>query len=287
MIVVLFCRFLTRYPSKKAVFIDTAQQFKLSNLVSILSHLKEDLRLDPTWIHLPLSKLLKKQPNLEGYLDRLSIIKCFTEEEFMVTVGRLGVEPGSESFLLSILRNEPTVSLICIDTIDNFTFTESLPKTTVFNTMSMLTSSLVETRTPVICSTLLHSEFYEKLLKSMNAKSKTVPVPVKKDDETELRPDEAGNQSISAELETEEQCYTNMIIDSKYFSHSLTIVPASQAQKEAINRSEEFKNAHYATAYLVSKHKANMAGSVVNHRVKFSIFSDMLWVDVDDKQSFM
>ena len=74
----LRCRFLTEYPNKTALLIDTRGHFNYSNLTSILKY------LDPE-----AGEIVQENGNiapnsvLKGYLNRLHMVKSFSCDNFL------------------------------------------------------------------------------------------------------------------------------------------------------------------------------------------------------------
>ncbi|CAL8126316.1 unnamed protein product [Orchesella dallaii] len=261
-------RVLTVYPDKKVVLIDTRHKFSFKNYISILCHFDQELKNLQANLDQSISGLPEACPKIRSYLDRLLIFKCYSPEDLLLTVG-----PSSESTLEKVLLNDPKVCLVAVDSIDNYSYAESLQSVDAHllpNVMQDLKDSLNKSRCPSICTTLVPVDKREYRRKHVESQS--------------LKRSGFQNQASSnnTNAESTSQCQKmftgNVQIDYSVFSNILELVPATQAEKDKLAHPIVKNISHYATAYLRSKHSANTAGSGGNHRAKFSIFSDMLWV---------
>lgn len=233
---------LVKFPKKKAVFINTSHQFSMRNLIGMLLREKFGTEISDADKCLPLPQIMHQTPELATYLDRLIIVNCFSVEEFMLTVAF-----DDCSVLKKLAKKDRKISLVVIDTIDSFSFTDSLDRNEPLDILASLKKNC--DRIPTICSTIgIPSNF--QLIKN----------------------------ALPVDPTLEMSYFSNITLDTVNFTHTMSIVPATTAEIDAIPKLKELKNPHCACAYLRSKQRANMAGSADIHRVKFSIFSDMLWV---------
>lgn len=222
--------------------IDTSHQFCMRNLLSLLCHEKPyDKTKDKS---LSVSQILETTPELEPYLDRLIFIQCHTVEEFLLTVVH-----EEHSLLNKIIKEDPEIALVVVDTVDCYSFTKSRDRNDPIEVLAGLKKNCY--RVPVICSTIRLPSTFQML------------------DKNALPESEPGR---------ERPWYSNVTIDPTLFTNTLTIVPGTAEEKAMLPPDLAPKTSHFATAYLRSKQRANIAGSAEIHRVKFSIFSDMLWV---------
>ncbi len=287
-------RALTVYPEKKIILVDSRHKFNVKNFVSILCHFDPDLRHSVGETHSeerknnlskPLPILFKEFPRLTSFLDRIKIIPCYSAEDLMLTFG----PTGKESVIHNMLLQDSSFCLVAVDCIDNYSYSESLANSAwvsqLPNIMYLLKDSVNAFRCPVICTTLVPAEKHEYRFKRKSQASSisgsTVPTSV-----STARSNDAATKNVPESTKSpgpndqEERIglVSNFVLDYTVFSYILELIPVAEAEKAKLVHKKVKKITHCANAYLRSRHNANTAGSGENQRVKFSIFSDMLWV---------
>lgn len=261
---------LSVYPEKKVVLIDTRRKFSVKNLTSILYHIDQDLKNMPRTTND--FKETETSKKIQSYLGRVVVINCLSPEDLMLTLG-----PAGESTLEKLLLHDSKIGLVAVDAIDDFSNSEALHSNWVDhwpNIMHSLKQAVSGTRCPIICTTLFPASYREYA----SVHTTTASGFQRGDNETTSKqplPEPAFGDLKDGNDKTNQ----NFILDYTTFTNILEIKPASEEAKRNITFLEERKITHYATAYLRSRQRAKTAGSGGNHCVKFSIFSDMLWVE--------
>lgn len=183
----------------------------------------------------PPSEIINATPVLHQYLDRLIIFECTSVEQFLMTVAS-----GNASALKKTIKNHQDISLIAIDTIDCYSFTEATDRNDKIDILGELKA--ICDKIPVIAT--------------------TIHIP------------KTHTSGFQPQPEDDVSWYSNILIDRTHFTHFYTIVPESSSAV-GIKSTKDQQYKYEARAYLRSKHSSALAGEI--HRVKFSIFSDMLW----------
>jgi len=261
------------------ILIDAQHHFNLQNLISILSYFDTEI-VPPGPGHD--SDMTRhgngntRSPKLISYLKRLFFLPCFSLEDLM---RNFLPQPRSErSQLENILLSNPAVSLVLIDSIDAFVYI-SENQTTIQqnrNILQLVRHAVNPTSTPVI-STRLGEQYGESRLQREHRLAST------------------------------SSPYAQILLDEALFTLTLSLVPLSPqpltlaqlnykpfAEQSRKEEEEDVWNKNVridCVAHLRSRSKSRhgnpnpgsgIAGSR-NHRVKFSIFSGMLWVFEEGK----
>jgi hypothetical protein len=258
-----------------AAFIDTTHHFNLQNLVSILSHLDAEVSPDDLDMNSNGNERhtsVSPSPKLISYLQRLFVIKCCDADDFLMNFRPLPHKSQIEKLLL--LNN--VVSLLLIDSIDAFSHISQDSAEENQNILQLVKNSVKDTSTPVIC-TRNFSDDFTTATQGQTPRSNSKP----------QTPSPFSNQ---------------IYVDDDLFTRTLSLVPlASQpltpgqlgykpyAQRclhEEVNGVYNENLRTESVAHLRSKSKQgnpnpSAIGGIRNHRVKFSIFSGMLWVCED------
>lgn len=284
---------LTVYPEKKIVFVDTRHKFSVKNFVGIISHTDKDLfnkfggtnEKHKEKLAQPLTTLLEEYPEIQAYLVRIQVLQCYSAEDLMLTFG-----PPGRSVIQKILHRDENVCLVVVDSIDNFSHSETILKPwgqQIPNIMHNVRNAVSNTRCPVICTTLIpmdNAVYHVKRKPPSQPKTGSGEAANSPNQSTEMGKDDtdapAPLASQQKKVEVENKCVNNFKIDYTMFDTILTLTPVSDAVKSKFSTNER-KITHCVEAYLRSRHSAKpaaKAGSGGNQRVRFSIFSDMLWV---------
>lgn len=296
-----FCSFvhraLTVYPEKKVILVDSRHKFNAKNFVSILCHFDPDLRHSVGETHSekrknnlskPLPVLLKEFPRINIFLDRIKIIPCYSAEDLILTFG----PTGKESVIYNMLLQDNSFCLVAVDCIDNFSHSESVVNSAwvsqLPNIMHLLKDSVNAFRCPVICTTLIPAEKHEYRFKrksqasSVSGSTASTSVSTAKSNDCPTTATKSVPELIKSRSKDDQEeriaLVSNFVLDYSVFSYIMELIPVAEAEKAKLVHKKVKKITHCANAYLRSRHNANTAGSGENQRVKFSIFSDMLWV---------
>ena len=189
------------------------------------------------------------------YLDRVTVIKCFTPEDLLFCFG-----PKNAGMLEKMLLTCSDFSLVMVDSLNNFSYCASLPNINRRNYpdfFMLLKRSVEPTKTPVIC----------------------VMDDVKKG-RTETEPEHLQF------LRTENLVEANIFVDRSRFTHSIFLQRLEPPPKRQAGTNSE-EDSEYCElvyrAHLRSKNNPSMALSGASHRVKFSILSGILeWRPEDE-----
>lgn len=290
-------RALTVYPEKKVILVDSRHKFNVKNFVSILCHFDPDLRHFVGETHSekrkknlskPLPVIFKEFPRITSFLDRIKIIPCYCAEDLMLTFG----PTGKESVIHNMLLQDDNFCLVAVDSIDNFSHSESLVNSAwvsqLPNIMHLLKDSVSAFRCPVICTTLIPAEKHEYRFKgkpqasSTSGSAASTSVSTTRSNDPPITASKSIQEAVKSRSHDEPEGRiahnSNFVLDYTVFSYIMELIPVTETEKAKFVHRKVEKITHCANAYLRSRHNANTAGSGENQRVKFSIFSDMLWV---------
>ena len=184
------------------------------------------------------SEVIEKYPALKLYLDRLSILTCFSAEDLLMTFG-----PADGSTVEQMLYCNSTLSLVTVDCIDAFTYAGSLknkPKSQHPNVMALVQSAVGRTQTPVLCTSI---GFINK---------------------QEFLPQKSCNPVIKSDAET----FCNLLFDG-HLTNWFVLEKTVQNMKMEVTTYLQTKHEGY---------KRNSIGNSESRRIKFTILRNMLWI---------
>ncbi|CAG7824454.1 unnamed protein product [Allacma fusca] len=250
LITYLMAKFLTSYPDKRAVYIDTRQSFSLENFVSILSQLVPNLKN----IKKQTMEEWKYHPGLVPFLERITTLSCYTAEDLLFCFG-----PKNAGQLERMLMVAPDYAVVFVDTLDNFSYCPSLKSVSSSDYpdfVLLLKRSVELTKTPVICV--------------MNNNLR----PVKQE--------EISSSYSNEESRDQAPVFSNVTFGKVYFTHSLFLQRLEECKKgfEGGGNSKAGPKC-MLKAHLRSRNNPKMALSAANHWVKFSILSGILNFEQD------
>lgn len=264
-----FVRLLVLYPKKKVLFVNTRHKLDMKNLILILAQTETKLynslggsreEIREYLSTKSVSDIFKNFPQFLPYFNRILVLECFSAEDLLLTVG-----PLDDSVMQKCLLQDKDIALVAVDSIDNFSFSEHIQNGgggESSNVMKCLKNAVSATRCPVICTTLIPADKHEYFAKKQNGSGSN----------------SATNECPAVGMQLIGQLTSNFAIDYTVFTKILELSPVADSEKAKIKHRDVKKITHCVNAYLRSRQSANTAGSGGNHRVKFSIFSDMLWV---------